>query len=622
MLTKLLVLFHRLFKPFTHNKLLLIPLLFHLIQVLFISFNLKYAISPDEDHHFRVIELYSQTFSWRLQDTPESLKYGVLSVYPYLYHRLLGYVFPIFSGSLYALLALRLFNVLLSVGLFFATAHLCRRVTQSKLSQFLCLLVLASIPKLQLLSGAITYDNAINLLSAIFLLSLLNFWKMPKLRTSLIAANVFMFGALIKITFLPWASVLLVVFLVRLFYSRDINFFQDFSNSKFLALAFIVLFALCCDLYGKNLWKYKRVVPFADQVVGHEMAYEHFPIYKRNTVWHKESEGKELMSFPSWFAKYIDAAMQSTLGIQGHRNVGRQLLHIKVYRVLFVFIGLSLLLFLLKMFRKKLFDDPDVTLLGVLTFASLAYSFFVLQNNYNAYVNFSRTFGTALQGRYLFPAVISFTPVLAVVLTQAWPRVTRLPLTFIFAALFTVLGWPVLIQDSRVWASLMSKGAVFNQGLDAAHAYYKPKRASKVVLSQAERADGLLVSKSKWLAQEIVLADSVRVDSIQLFLIAGKAYRISILKTKSDRPGEEVVFKNMIPESSGPVSIEMYFNLEPGVYWLLVAGDDEKGSDVGTSAPGSNPYGGMFLISTNKGLRWEELNRDLYFNFSQYSDNK
>ena len=48
--------------------------------------------------------------------------------------------------------------------------------------------------------------------------------------------------------------------------------------------------------------------------------------------------------------------------------------------------------------------------------------------------------------------------------------------------------------------------------------------------------------------------------------------------------------------------------------WLVVRGQTSALVDLGTSAPGTDPYAGNLLVSSNAGVTWSPVSgRDLYF---------
>lgn len=454
---------------FRSHPLLLIPLMWHIFQCVFVVLHLRPHISPDEDHHYQVIQLFSKVWSLRIDDSADSMKYGTLSVWPYLYHRILGYVAVVTENlGLPTLFLLRGINVLLSGAFFCCAALLCSKLTRNVLVQLLFLGLLSNIPKLQMLGGAISYDNFINLLSVLLILWTLRLWHNPTVSNGLGVGIILCTGSLAKLTFLPWVLFTTPLVLVRILQRGALH--VSFTEGRLkkislpLVLGFIVSFSLCLDLYLRNLYLYGTPIPSPEQVWGYETAYENYPLFHRDEEWRKQAlaSAEPMLSPYAWFRRYAYMVSQSTLGIQAHKNYGRRLDHIALYRLVWLPFLVGSLLLLIPAVRRRMFSDELVLSNSLLALAHGVFYFcFIAGENYVGYLSMGM-FGVGLQGRYTFPALAPLLSLFSAICLLPYHRFIRPLIVLALVGLFLSLGGIFIVLDSVAWDDLLAPLAVFS----------------------------------------------------------------------------------------------------------------------------------------------------------------
>ncbi|WP_437531298.1 hypothetical protein WME79_02020 [Sorangium sp. So ce726] len=131
--------------------------------------------------------------------------------------------------------------------------------------------------------------------------------------------------------------------------------------------------------------------------------------------------------------------------------------------------------------------------------------------------------------------------------------------------------------------------------------------------SQSSRVDGYGITNTIWYAQEI-LSPGANVARARLFFgPAGQQVVVSAFTDNGGKPGVLINETSYTTDRAGEQDVPVWV---PGSYpkiWLVVRGQTSAMADIGTSAPGSNPYSGRLLVSGNAGATWSTATRDLFF---------
>lgn len=425
-----------------------------LFQAVYFSVRVLPGIPPDEMHHINVAGFYAEASGISIQESERTYPYGSLNTTPYLYHLAIGKALALNVFGLEPWRFMRSINVLLSFSAFIAIWLLVREVTTDSFARILTLIIIADIPMLNLMSGAVSYDNAIFLLAALFQLAVVRFIKKASLKNALSAMLVVLIGSLIKITMLPFIAPLAVVFIWQW---RSIlailkNLKAEIKNSiwvKLLLLTSLASAIACIFLYVGNEIKFGWAHPPASVVLGDEIVYKYYAQHRRDVDFIATAAERPLLSIPDFIPEFFTRAVDNTLGIMAHASVSRPPGYIAPYKkcMLPVLLGLlsPLAIFLyrrrdsnstavialislnLVLLASKLYERCILPLFIALSaliaawiersrnsksfsaviFLGANFVFYaavvMFDNYYSTYIN-SHILGQAIQGRYLLPA--------------------------------------------------------------------------------------------------------------------------------------------------------------------------------------------------------------------------
>lgn len=135
-----------------------------------------------------------------------------------------------------------------------------------------------------------------------------------------------------------------------------------------------------------------------------------------------------------------------------------------------------------------------------------------------------------------------------------------------------------------------------------------------VTQAQPTRADGFGVSNTIWYAQEIV-SPGANVARARLFFGAsGQRFVVSAFTDSAGKPGTLINETSYLADRAGFQDVPLWVPSSFPKIWLVVHGQTSALVDLGTSAPGTDPYAGKLLVSNNAGVTWSPVSgRDLYF---------
>ena len=429
------------------------------------------GIPPDEMHHINVAGFYAEASGITIQESERTYAYGSLNTTPYLYHLALGKALHLNIFGLEPWRFMRLINVLISLCAFLSVWLLVREVTTDPFARILTLVIVANIPMLNLMSGVVSYDNAVFLLAALFQLALVRFIKSATLVNLLAALLCVLLGALTKLTMLPFFVPLAIVVLARwraifeLLRSKSPEIWS--LQAKLLFAATLITTSACAMLYLGNEIRFGWLHPPASVVLGDEIVYKYYAQHRRDVDFIATAAERPLLSIPDFIPEFFTRAVDTSLGILGHASVSRPPGFIVAYeRCLLpallgfltplalalykhrasvriattVFITTNATLLASKLFARWIFPIT-VAIVSALSFLCerqrksavffplifLAANFIfyaavvMLDNYYSTYIN-SRILGQAIQGRYLLPVLPNLACIISILSFSWLPR--------------------------------------------------------------------------------------------------------------------------------------------------------------------------------------------------------
>lgn len=257
-----------------HYKWIVTTLLVYFgLRLLYFAINISPYIPPDEVTHFGVCTIFSKAFLLP-DNSPESYQYGLVTNIPWLYFWMMGKLLHFNFFGVSDLVFLRVLNIPIAFATVYYVWRLLRLFTQDRLTEIVVVVAMTNTLMFSFLSASVSYDNLTNLLAAMSTYYLFAFFK--ERSGNMLAASVIalLAGCLTKITFLPLAVLLGILFVVREIKhissipSAVKGYFKT-SDRQVIALLVGVLLTLALNihLYGGNYLKYGVVTPAMETVL-------------------------------------------------------------------------------------------------------------------------------------------------------------------------------------------------------------------------------------------------------------------------------------------------------------------------------------------------------------------
>ena len=244
------------------------------IRLIWFALAIKVNVPPDEITHLGIIDLYKNSFG-SIENTPESLQYGLVTHAPYLYYLVMGMLLKLnFFGILEDYIFVRIVNVVISLLTIVVSYNLAVKLTSCWSARVLFLVLLTNTLMFTFLSSSASYDNLLIFFTA------LSFYYFIAYIQERAPINLFLLitfvcaGSLVKITFLP----LIIPFALIIVWDRRSSFRHDLAeivswlsvvSFKRVILIVITLISLSLSfiLYGGNLIHYGKIVPSCSDVL-------------------------------------------------------------------------------------------------------------------------------------------------------------------------------------------------------------------------------------------------------------------------------------------------------------------------------------------------------------------
>ncbi len=405
-----------------YNLLLCAVLGIFAIEVMFFILNVKIGEPPDERYHIALSILQSKSLSPFLENSELTYSLGYVSNRPFFYHYLLGLLSHLNILNLPVSIYFRLINLGLSAGTLYYLYKLTREVVRSKYLSVLPVILMSQVLMFNFLSGAVNYDNLINLLAVMAFYKLFRIFRgktSEKFTHFLHLAVLLLIGTLTKRTFLV-IGLIIVVFLVTylLSQSRQVTREQILGNVRatwarlktsilfFIALISILTLANLA-VYGGNLIQYGRITPKCKQVIGYENCMKNF-VYEKQDELKEELESGEtfIVPFEEYMKNWSWRMIKSSFGVSSHNIFYQESPSRYLY---FLFGGLAGLLLIVN-FIRIISDGVDKKLKSFLSKSAILLGSFI---SYTVvaiifmHENYSETgsLSWVINGRYLFPVL-------------------------------------------------------------------------------------------------------------------------------------------------------------------------------------------------------------------------
>lgn len=360
-----------------NNVFFLILLSFFILFAVFFALNTDKGIVPDENHHFPLSEIYSETIGIP-SNSEETHRFADVTRQPFLYYWINGRILNINIWGNNKLIVLRLISVFYSAITIVLTYLLSKEIIKNKWFALLPVFFLVNTLMFVFLSSGVNYDNLLNLFAVGSTLFLVRYFKDKSSRNLLLWLFFVLASMLTKFTILPLVFIQVSLFLFDLFKTKV---FPKIEKTGLVNIALIftlsLLFVANISVYGVNLFRYKKFIPLCTQVLTSEQCM-HNGIFKRDSqlpVLHIRSrEGiRQILTnrdnpFEYTF-KWIQEMCIKTYGIYGAFSIRITRWHAFLYISYFIFIfGIIISKYNRKKSSKNIFVKTLLTTAGVLIF--------------------------------------------------------------------------------------------------------------------------------------------------------------------------------------------------------------------------------------------------------------
>ncbi len=414
---------------------------------IFFALNLKREIVPDEAVHINLSTYYATTIGIPA-DTPETYRYNSIQHKPYLYYWLNGRLLNLVNlilpdmGSWKTLVTLRLTNVLYAALSVLFCYLLAKELGLSVWWRLFVIFMLTNTLMFVFLAGGVNYDNLVNLCSFAGIYYLIRVVHRKSFYPNTFGWMVWiMIGTLVKISVLPLAAILALIWVVWVLQNRSQIAFKPMLQWQtiVLSLVFAALLVLNFMIYGVNLLKYRAVVPSCTVLLTQSQCQQN-PVFVRDQQVYLADKLSLVDMFNGnvpdpfvWFDQYwFGAMLKMTFGAIGHRVLDPSDLAITFYR---------LWIFWILILAIRFWQKPQ-TAFRVLALIVLGYTLVLLQTNLSSELNTGFKH-IGIQGRYIFPVIGGFYILIASILAGVPNR--------ILTAATVISTMVIFIINSPLW---------------------------------------------------------------------------------------------------------------------------------------------------------------------------
>ncbi len=459
-----------------------ILVLYFLVRNLYFAFNIGTGISPDEMTWFGKCVVFSKAILLPI-DSPDSYEYGLVTHIPYLYFWLMGKLIHLNFFAVSDLVFLRCVNICIGLAALWFAWKTISILTESIITRLLFMVMCTNTLMLTFLYSFVSYDNLVNFFAIAALFFLISYLKNRSLSHLLACMIVVLAGCLTKVTFLPYALLIFVAFLIKEYKNlvpllvefKSCFLFKDARRSVLMALCLFLL-ALNIDVYGTNFIKFHRLEAPVGTVLGLENALQYRIFAKYHVIWQFENKRLSLDEATQMAHKYIkdrgdlagalgqlrrvdaenkkkqperldrlhyafpwiDLNMSRAYGIAGHKFMWKTGSSLAPYTLIYL-LGAALLI------RRFRLNDMNGNAVVMLVLAG-GYTLILMQSvNYNSYLTHG-ALGLATSGRYLFPVLYAGYALLANYLTNSKSKTLNAVVATVVAAIFIAGDFPWFLR--------------------------------------------------------------------------------------------------------------------------------------------------------------------------------
>lgn len=266
-------------------------------RLLFFAVAISSHVPPDEVTHFGVCTVFSKTLLLP-DNTPDSYQYGLVTHIPWLYYWIMGklLLLNIFPAS--DLVFLRILNIPIAFATVYYARRLVRLLTEDRLTELLVVVAMTNTLMFSFLSASVSYDNFATLFATMAIFYLFAFFRERSGNSLALLLLALLAGCLTKITFLPLAVILTILFglreirTIRTLPALVAEYLRSSGRRGGAVVAGIVLgLLLNMQLYGGNYLRYGTVNPAVETVLSLENAMK-YRLTARNHVFNLFKQGK------------------------------------------------------------------------------------------------------------------------------------------------------------------------------------------------------------------------------------------------------------------------------------------------------------------------------------------
>ena len=258
-----------------------------IFQAMWIAFSFRYPMIYDEYYHFGLIEYFSHQWLPWIKDQPNSLdQYGSLARNPFLfYHYLMSFPFRIislFTNNLaMQVISMRIVNIGLFAGGLVIFAKLFKSMKIQPVFRNIALLFFVLLPATPFVAATVNYDNAIFLLTALFMFVGLKIIQNEKMQwyNYVLLVLIGMAGSLMKTSFLPIFAAGFAYIFIRLIIKQKNNIIRDaiksFKPSSIwlkvvILVPFVIVGFIFAERFAVNIVKYHSLSPSCERLMTKE----------------------------------------------------------------------------------------------------------------------------------------------------------------------------------------------------------------------------------------------------------------------------------------------------------------------------------------------------------------
>jgi hypothetical protein len=281
-----------------HFKLIVTTLLVYFgMRLLYFAVTISPYVPPDEVTHFGTCTVFSKIFLLP-ENSPESYQFGLVTNIPWLYYWIMGKLLLLNFFGMSDLVFLRLLNIPIAFATVYYVRRLVRLLTEDRLTELLVVVAMTNTLMFSFLSASVSYDNLANLLAAMSIYYLFAFFQERTAHLLALYLLCILAGCLTKITFLPLAVMLAVLFVLREI--RQIprlpaackEYLKLPGRRGTVVLAGILVgLVLNIHLYGGNYVNFVTINPGVETVLPLEKAMQH-RLTARNHILNLFKQGK------------------------------------------------------------------------------------------------------------------------------------------------------------------------------------------------------------------------------------------------------------------------------------------------------------------------------------------